>query len=124
MVRAWLGLGMGASRGKPRAATAGGGAGSGDDVHLPPSQSYWQVSITAVTGTPEGLRVLNSQLEHHVPADLGFCSSVQQREHPPYSQHPHLGNLEAQGIWRVCRSWRGAEEERTEQQGHGPALGK
>jgi len=82
------------------------------------------VSITAVTGTPEGIRVLNCQPEHLVPADLGFCSSVQQGKHPPCSQQPQLGNLKVQGIWRVRRSWRGAEEERTEKQGHCLALGK
>lgn len=91
---------MGASKGKPRAATAGSGAGSMDDGHLPPSQSYWQVSITAVTGTPAVKWVLNSWLEHHVTADLGLCSPVQQGKHPLYSQQPQFGNPED---WEVLQ---------------------
>lgn len=73
---------MGASTGKTRAATAGSGAGSAGGGHLPPGQLYQWVSITAVTGSPKGMKVLNSHLELHAPADLGFCSSVQTGKTP------------------------------------------
>lgn len=53
------------------------------------------MSVTAVTGTAEGIRVLNSWLEHRVPAELGFCSSVQQGKHPPPHIHSSL-SLETQ----------------------------
>lgn len=80
-VQAWLRLGMGASKGNPHAATAGSVAVSVGDDHLPLNRSYWQASITAVTGTPEGVRVLNSCLVQCTPADLGFCTSAQQGKH-------------------------------------------
>lgn len=118
---------MSATKGKPGAATAGSGAGRADDGQLPPRQSYWQVSATAGTGTPEGIRVLNSCLGHCAPTDLGFCSSVQQGKHthtPPIFPAVSIWKSRGRKEWEVLQQPEGAEEERPQQQGRGPALEK
>lgn len=83
---------MSALTGEPRVAAAGGGAGS----RMVASSSE-PGTMASVSHCSDRLTwVLSSQVEHGAPANLGFCLSVQQGEHPLI--HSCLSS-ETQRLW-------------------------